>query len=109
LKSFGTVLSSLRKETRLSQRRAASDLGVSQALLSHYENGAREPKLDFVVRACDYYAVSADYILGRCEERNNTQPLLIKNLREAVSEFQEIKEAADALIEKLRNMTPIDK
>lgn len=36
------------------------DLGISQALLSHYENGIREPGLAFVVKACDYYGVSAD-------------------------------------------------
>ena len=69
MKSFSVALSALRKETGLSQRQAAFDLGVSQALLSHYENGAREPKLGFVVKACDYYGVSADYILGRDDER----------------------------------------
>jgi len=66
--SFSAVLSALRKETGRSQRQAASDLGISQALLSHYENGAREPKLEFIIRACDYYNVSADYILGRIDE-----------------------------------------
>ena len=67
--SFYAVLSALRRDMGRSQRQVASDLGVSQALLSHYENGAREPKLEFVVRACDYYGVSADYILGRVDER----------------------------------------
>ena len=70
MKTFSTVLSALRKETGLSQRMAAADLGVSQALLSHYENGAREPKLDFVAKACDYYGVSADYLLGLTHERS---------------------------------------
>ena len=63
--SFPYNLSALRKSRGLSQRKAAGDLGISQALLSHYENGAREPGLAFVVRACDYYQVSADYLLGR--------------------------------------------
>ena len=53
----------------MSQRTAAADLGISQALLSHYENGIREPGLSFVVRACDYYHVSADFILGRTLSR----------------------------------------
>jgi transcriptional regulator with XRE-family HTH domain len=44
---------------------------VSQALLSHYENGIREPKLDFVIRVCGYYNVSADYILGRTDEKRS--------------------------------------
>lgn len=62
---FARTLSRLRHETGVSQRQAAQELGVSQALLSHYENGIREPGLAFVVRACDYYQVSADYLLGR--------------------------------------------
>lgn len=61
------MMSSLRKERGLSQRKAAADLKISQALLSHYENGAREPGLAFVCRACDYYGVPADYLLGRTD------------------------------------------
>ena len=36
--------------------------------MSHYENGAREPGLDFVCRACRYFGVSADYLLGLADE-----------------------------------------
>lgn len=61
---FPKRLSRLRQELGVSQRAAAKDLGVSQALLSHYENGVREPGLSFVARVCGYYSVSADYILG---------------------------------------------
>ena len=64
---FSETLSALRKGRGISQRQAAADLGISQALLSHYENGAREPGLRFVCKACDYYGVSADYLLGRSE------------------------------------------
>lgn len=62
---FSRCLSLLRQEKGISQRAAAKDLGISQALLSHYENGVREPGLAFVTRACDYYNVSADFLLGR--------------------------------------------
>ncbi len=66
-RSFPEILSALRRERGISQRTAAAELGISQALLSHYENGAREPGLGFVCRACDYYSVSADYLLGRSD------------------------------------------
>ena len=69
---FSRTLSLLRKERGVSQRMAAADLGVSQALLSHYENGIREPGLAFVVKACDYYHVSADYMLGRTLARDGS-------------------------------------
>lgn len=67
---FSRTLALLRQEKEIPQRRAAADLGISQALLSHYENGIREPGLAFVKRACDYYHVSADYLLGRTLDRD---------------------------------------
>lgn len=69
---FSRTLSLLRQEKGVSQRTAASALGISQALLSHYENGIREPGLAFVVKACDYYGVSADYLLGRTMTKDGT-------------------------------------
>ena len=67
VRSFPETLSALRREKNISQRTAAAELGISQALLSHYENGVREPGLNFVCKACDYYGVSADYLLCRSE------------------------------------------
>ena len=67
-RGFSETMSELRRKKGASQRTAAADLGISQALLSHYENGAREPGLDFVCRACEYYGVSAEYLLGRTDE-----------------------------------------
>ena len=67
---FSRTLSLLRQEKGLSQRKAAAALGISQALLSHYENGIREPGLAFVVKVCDFYHVSADYLLGRTLSRD---------------------------------------
>lgn len=69
-RTFPETLSALRRERNISQRQAAQDLRISQALLSHYENGAREPGLAFVCRACDYYGVSADYLLCRSQQPN---------------------------------------
>ena len=68
-RSFSQTMSELRRARGLSQRKAAADLKISQALLSHYENGAREPGLSFVCRACEYYGVSADYMLGLSDEQ----------------------------------------
>ncbi len=67
---YARTLALLRKDKGISQRQAAADLGVSQALLSHYEKGVREPGLAFVRRACDYYHASADYMLGRTLSRD---------------------------------------
>ncbi|QEY34687.1 helix-turn-helix transcriptional regulator [Caproiciproducens galactitolivorans] len=68
--SFPRIITLLRKERGLSQKKAAEELGVSQALLSHYEKGIRECGLDFVVKAADFYDVSCDYLLGRSPHRS---------------------------------------
>ena len=44
---FNRIIKLLRKERGITQKQAAEDLGVSQALLSHYEKGIRECGLDF--------------------------------------------------------------
>ena len=69
---FPRLLTLLRKERGISQKSAAQQLGISQALLSHYEKGIRECGQDYIVRAADYYGVSCDYLLGRSPDRSGT-------------------------------------
>ena len=66
---FHRILTLLRKEKGISQKQAAASLGISQALLSHYEKGIRECGLEFVVKVADFYGVSCDYLLGRSPDR----------------------------------------
>lgn len=66
---FPRLIALLRKERGESQKMAAANLGISQALLSHYEKGIRECGLDFLCRVADYYNVSTDYLLGRDSRR----------------------------------------
>ena len=70
--AFPRMMTLLRKERGISQKQAAADLHISQALLSHYEKGIRECGLDFVVAAADYYGVSCDYLLGRAADKSGT-------------------------------------
>lgn len=94
---FAVRLSELRREKNLSQKEAASCLGVSQALLSHYEKGIRECGLDFLKRACDYYDVTSDYLLGLSESRQGLNDIYIKNELPTDSELR-IKTLFRALV-----------
>lgn len=82
--AFSRNITILRKERKMTQKKVAEELGVSQALLSHYEKNIRECGLDFVVRMSEYYDVSCDFLLGATEERgsskklNETPPEVIK-------------------------------
>jgi transcriptional regulator with XRE-family HTH domain len=71
--NFSRVITLLRKEKKISQKKASVDLEISQALLSHYEKGIRECGLDFVLRVAKYYGVSCDYLLGlSLDKQGNT-------------------------------------
>jgi len=101
--AFSMVLSSLRREKGLSQRRAAADLGVSQALLSHYENDAREPRLEFVVKACNYYDVPADYILGRTDSKCDEAAIrLVQSVEDTLTAIEKFNASEADLITQLR-------
>ena len=102
---FAVNLAKMRHEKGLSQRQAAAELGISQALLSHYETDAREPKLDFVVKACDYYKVTTDYILGRTDERGDGASRLAVSLSVIVDSMEDLKAAEAELMSNLRNLT----
>lgn len=103
---FALRLTDLRREKNLSQKEAASCLGVSQALLSHYENGIRECKLDFIKKACDYYDVTADYLLGISDSRHGLNDIYTKNELETDSDpkFKTIFRALVSLTEKLSSL-----
>ena len=66
---FPNKLSELRRSKGVSQKEAAAALGISQALLSHYEKGIRECGLDFVRKASTYYGASTDWLLGLSDTR----------------------------------------
>ncbi len=102
--NFALRLSDLRKEKNISQKEAASCLGVSQALLSHYEKGIRECGLDFLKRACDYYDVTADYLLGLTDSRHGLNDIYNKNVLPTDSELR-IKTLLRALVDITERMS----
>lgn len=86
-REFGRIITNLRKNKGLSQKDAASELGISQALLSHYEKGIRECGLSFLVRTADFYEVSVDYLLGRTPNPSGGQAAA-----EDIPEFDELSD-----------------
>lgn len=99
---FSHNMSELRRARGIPQRRAAADLGISQALLSHYENGAREPGLDFVCRACGYYGVTADFLLGRSDDSATPGTPGAAELRALISELRALADKAETALEGVK-------
>ena len=99
-KDFPRILTLLREEKGLSQKKAAADLGISQPLLSHYEKGIRECGLDFLVKAADYYEVSCDYLLGRTANKTGGQ-IVISDIPEDDSSIFSFNDNKSGLITAL--------
>lgn len=59
----------LRLARNISQVDLAKALGVTKQSISNWENNNIQPSIDMLIRICEYFAVSTDYMLG-LEERN---------------------------------------
>ena len=62
-------LRELRESRHISQVRLAMDLNVTQAVISKYELGKSEPDKQMLCALSDYFGVSADYLLGRQDNK----------------------------------------
>lgn len=82
MSTYSERMVELRTEKGISQKAAAVDLGISQALLSHYEKGIREFSLDFLCKIAEYYEVTTDYILGRSDSRTGLNATVLEDKRE---------------------------
>ncbi|HBL41493.1 MAG TPA: hypothetical protein DDY98_08025 [Ruminococcaceae bacterium] len=110
---FASRITSLRKERNMSQKEVALSLGISQALLSHYEKGVRECGLDFVLKCADFYGVTTDYLLGRQNSKyglrfNFENPETVNSIEHAeVLDMQTVLLCASYLSEKFVITDPI--
>lgn len=60
-------LREIREDRDLTQAQVAKVLHKSQQGYSHIENGRAELKIDDLILLCNYYGLSADYIIGRTD------------------------------------------
>ena len=54
----------LREDHDKTQQQIADYLGTSQTMYARYERGANELPIHHLIKLCEFYNVSADYILG---------------------------------------------
>ena len=57
-------LTELRNDRDIKQSTIAEILGVKQSAVSKYEKRRAQYTVDDLIKLCDFYKVSADYILG---------------------------------------------
>lgn len=63
MKTLGAKLRDLREARNLSQKEVSEHLKISNKLLSSYERDVNDPPYSILKEICQYYNVSADYLL----------------------------------------------
>ncbi|SFX78080.1 Helix-turn-helix [Thermoactinomyces sp. DSM 45891] len=66
---LGERLKKARLRTKLMQKEAAEQIGISNVTLSHYEKGDRNPDPDTLAKLANLYKVSVDWLLGRSADQ----------------------------------------
>ena len=64
---FCQRLKELRSEKGVSQKVVADFLGITDKGYCFYELGQREPSISTLIKLCNYFDVSADYLIGRSD------------------------------------------
>lgn len=68
MENYHDILRILREEHNLKQTDVARILGTTQQVYSRYENGVNGLPIRHLVTLCQFYGVSADYVLGLIQE-----------------------------------------
>jgi transcriptional regulator with XRE-family HTH domain len=88
----GERLKQLRLEQGLTQIQLAKYLNTTHSTVNRYEKGVHQPDMDTLNRLAEYFNVTTDYLLGRTEERNNSE-----KVSEALQDDPELQEFWDML------------
>lgn len=62
--TFGEKIKNLREDTDLTQTQLGEAINSTQRKISYIECGKYEPNLEDIISLCNYFKVSADYLLG---------------------------------------------
>jgi len=60
-------LKELRQEKSMTLKQVASGISIPLQTYAGYEHGTRQPPFETLKKLCDFFDVSADYLLGRCD------------------------------------------
>ncbi len=60
----------LREDNDLTQEQVGKTINKSQQGYNHIETGRAELKIEDLIKLCDLYNVTADYLIGRSNQRN---------------------------------------
>ena len=82
----------------MQQADLAKELSVSRVSISRYETGERDPDIETILRLCDIFGCTSDYLLGRSPvpspDLDPQEEAMILAWRRATPEIRAIVETA---------------
>ena len=78
---FGERLARLRKAKGLTQRQLAAQIGVSQRVVTYYENESSYPPVHLLPKLASIFGVRVEELLGEAEPVVETSPVPDRRLR----------------------------
>ena len=69
IKKYPERMRALRQDCDLTQKAVAEVLGVAQTTYSQYELYSRSMPIEHLYKLCQFYNVSADYLLGMSDKK----------------------------------------
>ena len=64
MENFGEKLKELRAEKGLTQKQLAEQIDSAQSAIYYWESNKQEPTISALKKLCQFFNVSADYLLG---------------------------------------------
>lgn len=80
--TYNEKLVKLRKEHGFTQEQLAEMIGVSRQAISRWEAGETVPEAALLIRLCDVYHVSADYLLRDEYQSDDDAPAVVRKAEE---------------------------
>ena len=87
---MGQRLKAERRRLHYTQEQVAEEIGVTPAFIGHIERGERSVSLDTLIRLCNFYGITIDYVLAKTLPPNEDNVTLqIRDLLKDKSETQQ--------------------
>lgn len=99
---FSRRLIELRQERKIPQAALGKILQIPRSTISGYETEGKEPDYNTLSQMADFFGVSADYLLGRSDERRPCDIVFHKNAGDFKKNYEALpKELRDVVTETL--------
>jgi len=78
----------LRQNMKLTQQKLSKLLAISQTAINRYEHGETAINANALLKYADFFDVSADYILGRCDDPQGKNMIISRSISKVGSRMR---------------------